>query len=140
MAVVVDASVAAKWLIPEDGSDAAQALLAREAVLIAPALLLVEVASVLWKSSRSGRIAPGAADAALAVLPGYFAELVADGDLIQGALHLASALDHPVYDCLYIALAQSRDCPLVTADARLVSRLVKSPHRDRVMSLADWRG
>lgn len=140
MAVVVDASVAAKWLIPEDGSDAAQGLLAREAVLIAPALLLVEVASVLWKSSRSRRIAPGAADAALAVLPGYFAELVADGDLIQGALHLASALDHPVYDCLYIALAQSRDCPLVTADARLVSRLVKSPHRDRVMSLADWRG
>lgn len=55
-------------------------------------------------------------------------------------MSLASLLDHPVYDCMDLAAAILRDCPLTSCDARLLQRRVKSPHRDRVMPLADWRG
>lgn len=140
MTLVVDASVAAKWLVPEEGSEAALAVLKADTALIAPTLVLVEVINVLWKRCRAGQLSLAHAEAGLAALQGYFNELVVDGELIERALTLALALDHPVYDCLYVALAEARDCPLVTADARLLQRLVKSPCRDRVMSLADWRG
>jgi predicted nucleic acid-binding protein len=140
MALVVDASVAAKWLIEEDGSDAALALLERDEPLIAPSLILLEVASVLWKRCRAGGISAAEGRSALAALEGYFAELVPDQDLVGSAFTIALDLDHPIYDCLYVALAAARDCRLVTADARLLGRLVKSPHRDRVMPLGDWPG
>lgn len=140
MTLVVDASVAAKWLIEEEGSDAALALLARDEPLIAPTLIVSEVSNVLWKRCRAGSLSRGEADAALWALSCYFAELVHDRDLIKASFHMAVDLDHPVYDCLYVALAAARDCRLVTADARLLARLVKSVHRDRVMPLRDWPG
>ncbi|MDT9165965.1 type II toxin-antitoxin system VapC family toxin, partial [Escherichia coli] len=67
-------------------------------------------------------------------------EIVPSSVVMKSAFTIALDLDHPVYDCLYLALAAARDCRLVTADARLLARLVKSPHRDHVMPLRDWPG
>jgi predicted nucleic acid-binding protein len=36
---------------------------------------------------------------------------------------ISRALDHPVYDCFYLALAEDRHATLVTADGRLLNRL-----------------
>lgn len=47
MKVVIDASVALKWVVPEDGSEAARAL--RRFELIAPNIWLAEVANALWR-------------------------------------------------------------------------------------------
>jgi predicted nucleic acid-binding protein len=38
--------------------------------------------------------------------------------LLPSAFAIASAAGHSVYDCLYVALAEREDCPLVTADRR----------------------
>ena len=57
MTVVVDASVALKWVIQEDGSEAAEALL-RQEPLLAPDLLIVECANVLWVKTRRRGSAP----------------------------------------------------------------------------------
>ena len=35
------------------------------------------------------------------------------------ATEIALQLDHPVYDCFYLALAEAERCLLVTADQRL---------------------
>jgi predicted nucleic acid-binding protein len=64
MTVVVNASVALKWVIEEDGSDAATELLLNEP-LLAPDLLLVECANVLWAKTRRGVLTREFADAAL---------------------------------------------------------------------------
>ena len=56
MTIVVDASVALKWLLPEDDSDLADALRAEN--LIAPPLWLVEGANALWRNVRNGKISP----------------------------------------------------------------------------------
>ncbi len=124
--VVIDASVAAKWYLAEEGSEEAERL-AREHTLIAPDLLLAETANVLWASVRRGRVAAGDAARAVAHLPAWFEELAAAEELLDRAFTLALRLDHPVYDCLYLAPAERRGTVLMTADRRLIDRLAGDP-------------
>jgi len=57
-AVVVDASVAIKWLLEESGTRPAVRLLAERRPLLAPDLMLIEAANALWKKVRRGEM-PG---------------------------------------------------------------------------------
>jgi len=59
--LVVDASVAVKWFLPEPDAEPAVALLRAGHRLIAPDLLWIEVASVLWKVVRRGSLTAGPA-------------------------------------------------------------------------------
>jgi predicted nucleic acid-binding protein len=43
--------------------------------------------------------------------------------LAPRALELALNLDHPVYDCFYLALAEAETAQMVTADRHLERRL-----------------
>lgn len=125
MKVVVDASVAVKWLFTEEHSEAARQLLAPRIVLHAPDFLLIEAANVIWKKVRRKEI-PDARP--------YLEELARMSDavvlrpsseLVQQAAALSLQLDHPVYDCIYLACAETEAAPLVTADDRL-SRLAQA--------------
>ena len=126
MTLVVDASVALKWVVPEAGSEAAQALRAEDAHLIAPTLAMAEIGNVLWKKSMRGEIARGEAVLALRLALSHFTEFVPLDDLREPALEMAIELRHPIYDCFYLALAQRQRCALVTADRRFlrVAKLV----------------
>ena len=64
---VIDASVALKWVLAEDASDRALALLAKDA-LAAPELFWIECANVLWAKARRGQINGAQARAALAAI------------------------------------------------------------------------
>jgi len=50
--LVVDASIAVKWLIAEPHSHEARRLLAPRIDLHAPDFILTEVANVIWKKAR----------------------------------------------------------------------------------------
>jgi predicted nucleic acid-binding protein len=122
--IVVDTSVAIKWVVPEDGeaeagTDAALALL--EQGLLAPDLLLIEFGNVMWKKVRRGEIGARQASEALKILPALVS-LVSVGPYIDGALEIAVALDHALYDCLYLATAQMHGIPFATADRRLAEK------------------
>ncbi|MEN3952141.1 type II toxin-antitoxin system VapC family toxin [Iodidimonas sp. SYSU 1G8] len=122
---VVDASVAIKWTIEENNSQEALHLAART-LLIAPHLMLTECGNILWRKARLGEITPQAAvdwHADLALVP---VEYMDDHALLPKALALAVRLDHPVYDCLYVAASLECGAPLVTADARLHRKLLAS--------------
>ncbi len=124
--VVVDASVALKWVVEEDGSAAAAQLLDGRP-LHAPPLIFVETANALWTLARRGVIdADGAADAFEHLRRAPFAAMPA-ADLLPQALRLAQALDRPVHDCVYLSLALLREVPVVTADRRLVSAARRDP-------------
>ena len=129
-AAIVDASVAVKWVIEEEGSAMARRL--SRIPLEAPDLLLVECANILWKKARLGDLTAAEAKERLERLLRAPVRLAASRDLLTPALELSLELRHPVYDCLYLALAQRRGVPLVTADERLVSAL----SRRRIPSLA----
>ena len=126
MTLVVDASIAGKWLVEEQGSIAAAGVLQHDGDLIAPDFIIADVCSVLWKKHRQGEISEDHATEALKSLPLFFAELVDCRALSERALEIAMTLDHAVYDCFYLALAESRNLPLITADQRLLACLSKS--------------
>jgi len=120
---VVDASIAIKWVIPEVLSDAANRFRDGEDEFLAPDLLLVEVANALWKKTKTEEISAREAAAALDLVGQSGIDLHPTGPLLLRAMEVARRLDHPVYDCVYLALAEREQTALVTADQRLLRRL-----------------
>ena len=131
---VVDASVAFKWFKEEAGSGEALALLASEP-MIAPELILAEVLNAAWLAVRRGVLAPLQADGACAELPAFLDRLAPLAPLAVSAAATARRLDHPVYDCFYLALAEREGVELVTADARLAAKVAGTPWEGLVVPL-----
>jgi predicted nucleic acid-binding protein len=132
--LVVDASVAIKWLVEEDGSEAAFAL--RDRDLAAPALLRIEAANVLRTLAARKATTPDEAAALFSLLQAAPVTLVDHDDALEArALQLALALGHPVYDCVYLALAERMGRTLVTADSRFLKALRATPYASRVVAL-----
>lgn len=118
---VVDASVVVRWYVVDDPLHA-EALKVRPLYdALAPALLQAEVANALWKYIRIGRMQIEDACEGVAVLADLLT-LTDDRLLIGAAQRLSAELNHPVYDCLYLALARRDAAVLVTADRRLADR------------------
>lgn len=136
MTLVVDASVAFKWFVRENGSDLTIDLLNSGVPMIAPDLVLAEVCNAAWKSLRRREIDPAQLDQIASDVAGPFQRLVPLDHLINRAATLAHQLDHPVYDCLYLALAEAERVPLITADRRLIERVRGTSLADRVTALA----
>ncbi len=140
--LVIDASIAVKWVVEEEGTIEALALRGA-AKLIAPDLLIAECANILWKKVRRGELLPEEAHFCARLLQASDIELIPMRSLLENATRLASDLDHPAYDCLYLELAIQRACRLVTADERLIRKLAQSAHashRDKTMLLKDAAG
>lgn len=122
---VVDASVVVDWVAPGvDPELPAISLLARlaatDAELIAPRLLMEEVSNALLTGIRRGRWSGAAADDARALLRDLPVRLVDEPRDLERAWDLARRYDaHPIYDLLYVALAERRRTQLITADDAL---------------------
>ena len=129
---VVDASVACKWFFEEHLSVEAQALAATRYVLLAPDLIIAECTNVAWRRVRDGHASPEQAEAFLKALPAWFENLTPSAQLHEAAFRIARTVNHPVYDCLYIALAARDAAPLVTADATLVRQVRNTPWQELV--------
>ena len=138
-AFVIDASIPIKWVVEEEGTPHALTL-RRSAKLIAPELLVAECANVLWKKVRRRELSAEEALFAARLLQTADIELSPTRALLEAATRMAIELDHPAYDCLYLALAAERNCRFVTADKRFLRRLGekrRSRIRARAITLAE---
>ena len=131
--VVVDASVATKWFLPENGEALVSQALAlldsynREEVrFVVPDLFYVETASAIWKAVRTGRVPRVFGDQALVLLTQREFPTVPSLKLLDNAFQIATAHGRTVYDCLYVALAVQTNAQLITADERLANSLAAS--------------
>ena len=84
--------------------------------LTAPDLLIAECANILWKKVRRSELSEREAAFAAGLLARADIDLVAMRPYPETAVRIALALDHPAYDCVYIALAEAEGLRLVTAD------------------------
>jgi predicted nucleic acid-binding protein len=134
--LVVDASVVIPCFVPERWSVPARTWLDTATELLAPEFLTLECANALWKKQRRGEIAAGDAIEALEQVLGGFIELRSTAMLARAAFRLGCDLNHPVYDCAYLALAEVEGAELLTADRDLV-RLSLTDGRNLV---AHWVG
>lgn len=140
MRFVVDASMAVKWLVDEPGSDAAQELAVSGDDLHAPRLMASELANALWRKARLGQIERADAASALAGVSDMQLRWNDDETVSADAVRLALTLDHPVYDCVYLALAYNIDAAVLTADHRFVTALDSTEHGGSVLMLAEYAG
>ncbi len=126
MTLVVDASVAVKWVVAEEGrAEALQRAAGEE--LIAPDFVVTESANILWKKVRLGQLDHQQAQEGLSFISGAFTRLFPTRQLISRALTLAVELDHPVYDCIYLACSEVEGSEFLTADRRLANKAAGRP-------------
>lgn len=134
--MIIDASVAFKWIVSEPDSEAAMAWIERTD-LVAPALVHAEVGNALWKRIRKGELSDpdGAAEQLLNLE--RLVRTIDETPMMPRALDLAVRLDHPVYDCVYLAMAEALDDQLLTADRRFLKAVRASEHAERVKDLSE---
>ena len=126
VALVIDASVAGKWLLPEPDSEKAEQILdrlrSRALRAHAPDFIVAEVANVLWKRTRAGKT-PMRKSEAVSALTAFLEsplELEPVRELARPALELAALIPCTVYDALYVTLALRENALFITADRKLV--------------------
>ena len=139
-ALVIDASVAPKCVLPEPHSPGALGILESTDALLAPDLIYAEAGNTFWKRVARGEMDESEAHAAVAVFRRLPLRIYAHTRLMGVALELALRTGCTVYDALYLALAVARDTPMVTADRRLFERISASPLADRIRWVADCIG
>ena len=128
--VVVDASIAAKWVLRRGGEPLAEeaALLLEsyrdgEVQFLVPDLFWAEVGNVLWKAIRARRCGLSDAQTGLKLLNDLRIPTVASHSTLDRAISIAAAFDRTVYDSLYVAVAILSKCEFITADEKLVNAL-----------------
>ena len=136
--LVVDASVVVRWLVPHPTGPAARRVLADPGIALhMPDYGVLEVANALWKYVHAGAASADAASRRLKDLRRAPVRTHPSEPLVRDALDLAVALDHPVYDCVYLALARELDVRVVTADAGLVRAAAAAGMADLVVWFED---
>jgi predicted nucleic acid-binding protein len=137
--LVIDASIAVKWVVEEQGTPEALAL-RQKAKLIAPELLVAECANILWKKVKREELLKQESLLAARLLQGAEIELLPMRFLFEAATRMSIEIDHPAYDCLYLALAVEKECPFVTANERFLRKLHQGRQhklRGRAISLIE---
>ena len=134
---VCDASILFKLVVVEP--DSAQATnLVRSTRVIVPEFVLLEVGNALWLRIRRGSIDVAEAARLLEHVRGLGFETRPIWPLVTRALTIAGTIGHPIYDCLYLALSESLNIPLVTADRRFLDAVRRAGLTTvEVRSLAD---
>jgi predicted nucleic acid-binding protein len=134
--VVVDASAAIKWVVEEEFSEQAEALLdeAVASAIVGPPALITEVANALFQRTRrrdpNTRLTEDEAQAALDRFLGLGIQLLSSDALYQEAFAFARQHRLPdIYDTLYVVLAQRVGTELWTDDRKLL---------DAVRGVAPW--
>jgi predicted nucleic acid-binding protein len=125
---VIDAGIAVKWVVDEDGTPEALTLRQR-AKLIAPELLVAECANILWKKVQRDELLKQEALLAARLLQGAEIELLPMRSLFETATRMSIEINHPAYDCVYLALANNSKCQFVAADERFLRKLRQGRHR-----------
>jgi predicted nucleic acid-binding protein len=129
--LVVDASVAIKWYVPEVYSQPAVKLLARQSAgdvsLHVPDLFFSEFGNIMWKKMRLGEFGIEVAQGIVEALTRVFKTAHRSESFLPSAVDLAHATGRTVYDSVYLALAALLDCELVTADGKLYRGLQDTP-------------
>jgi len=127
---VVDASVAAKWILPassEPFTQQADNLLRDykqgQIELVVPDLFWSELGNILWKYVRRKVISADMAEISLQRMTTHDLTTITSQAILSRALSIAISFDRSIYDSIYVALAVSQNAQLITADEKLANAL-----------------
>jgi predicted nucleic acid-binding protein len=133
---VVDASVAVKWFVPESLQANAWALAKRPENLVAPDFLLIEIASIAWKKAIRREISRTVAlEISRQIVNGVDRFFPAE-PFVRRALEIGLDLNHSIYDCIYLAVAELTGYALVSADDGLEKAVACSKWQSLLVPLS----
>lgn len=138
--LIVDSSVVAKWVLPENDSATAQKLLESYRGGDSPLILdlaQVEVANAIYVRMLRGMISPEEAQASFLMLRELPVQIAAMHDLLPRAFQICTTYQCAVYDALFVALVETQDADGVTADAPLVAKVATD--FPKIKLLKDWQ-
>ena len=135
--LVIDASVAVKWFIRDSNEerdvtsavDILKGIGENNIELIQPPHWMAEITAVL------ARLQPDLTDDAIDLLDAMEIPTGAQSSVYKLASHLATELNHHLFDTLYHALALQEDATLITADHRYFR---KSVNQGSICRLEDF--
>lgn len=134
MALVVDASVALKWVLQEPDSHLAEALLRIEPDLCIPDFWLGEATNVLWLQVHRRLLSPDEAREGLALLRTLVEPTpTADLDLHEVALEIGMPISHSTCDTMYLAFAIAMGASGVVVSDRLFVQDMQT-HPDQALA------
>ena len=138
--MVVDSSVAAKWILPESDSAQADRLIAEILLkgerLIVLDLAFAEIANAIWELHRRGLATLDEALQFLDKLLRIPVHVEPAKHLLKPALEIAAKYGRAVYDALLVALCQDLGLQGITADEPLYNAI----HADfpQIILLRNW--
>jgi len=131
---IADASVAVALLIESPRSPIARDVFASEAELLAPDLIVCETANALWNARPAVTVSPQTVAAYIARLRERI-DIVPSPPLVEEAFQIAVDLDHPIDECLYLALARRERSELLTFDRHLVRKIAETKYASLAQAL-----
>ena len=138
--LVVDSSVAIKWVLPQPNSPQALDILEQHQTgklrLLAPDLIYAEIGNIVWKLSHFGRLSQDDGLKALQLFQSIKLGITPSQALLETAYQFALTYKRTVYDSLYVVLNQRSKCSLVRDDNKLVNALNLAPIS--LITLEDW--
>ena len=135
--LVIDASVAIKWFLPEQYSINAIRLLDGGYELAAPDLIFPECGNVLWKKWLRQELEPEVIPAILRDLRRMNVSIVPTYSLTDEAARIAVSCRRSFYDSIYLALAVACNGRMITADEKLCNALKDTHMAERVVMIAE---
>jgi predicted nucleic acid-binding protein len=139
-AMVIDASVAIKWFLPEPHSINALKLLETGDELLAPDLIFAECGNVLWKKWLRRELEAEVIPAILGDLHRMNMRIVPTYMLSEETAKIVVTYRRSFYDSIYLALAVAADGRMVTADEKLCNALGNTPLAKHLVQLGDAIG
>jgi predicted nucleic acid-binding protein len=124
---VVDASASVKWFLPEIHSREALRLLNKDIELLAPDLIFAEFGNVLWKKWKAEEIDEVSAKKILFDFRRIPLVIISSEIILDVAWTIAERYQRSFYDSLYLSVAQTQECRLVTADKKFYNALKSTP-------------
>lgn len=121
MRVVLDTSAAANLVLATPQAESLATLLEGAHLVLAPTLMHSELANTLWKSVRFAGMSLDTALARYEEALSLVDEFVPDAQLMHQAMQMAARHEHPVYDMVFLALAQRYACRLLSTDRKLLA-------------------
>ena len=135
--LVIDASIAVKWFIPESHSVNALRLLDVGCELLAPDLIFAEFGNVVWKKWMRKELEREVISPLLADLGRMRIRIVPTAALVDTAAAIAISYRRSFYDSMYLALADAVQGRMVTADGKLCNALRDTPLAGRLLWIED---
>ena len=131
--MVVDASVAVKWYLPEVHAQAARRLLETTSELAVPGLFFAEVGNVFWQRWSRGQLAADDLAVILEALDLVPFEVQPTRSLLRPGVEIAMRHRCAVYDSVYLALAVQQNTRMITADRRFYRAVAGGPLADHIL-------